>query len=216
MAPKVLRYEGDEIEITYDVGRCIHAGECVEGLPDVFDPERKPWVDPDGARAGRIASVIHRCPSGALSYRRLDGEADEPTPEENVVRIEPDGPIHVTGNIEIRTADGELLSRETRATLCRCGLSSNKPYCDNSHQDADFTDDGYLGEGGIKLTPGLSDPILTITTSRNGSLLLAGEVCIEGSDGEERRGTRSALCRCGHSNNKPFCDGTHRSVDFVS
>ncbi len=216
MAPKVIRYEGEDIVINYDVARCIHAAECADGLPEVFDPDRKPWVDADGARPGRIASVIHRCPSGALTYERLDGEPGEPVPEDNVVEIDPDGPLYVTGNIEIRTPEDELVSRETRVALCRCGLSSNKPFCDNSHVDGEFTDDGVLGEGGIKLTPGLSDSVLTITLSKNGPLLLAGEVRLEASDGESRGGTRSALCRCGQSNNKPFCDGTHRAAEFES
>ena len=216
MASKVLRYEGEEIVINYDAGRCIHAGECVEGLRAVFDPQRKPWVDPDGARPNRVATVIHRCPSGALTYDRSDGEPNESAPDENTILIEEDGPFYVTGNIEIKSADGTLVSRETRVALCRCGLSSNKPFCDNSHRDADFSDEGCLGEGGIKLTPGLSDSVLTVTLSENGPLLLAGEVRLEGADGEQRSGTRSALCRCGHSNNKPFCDGTHRAVDFVS
>ncbi|MDX1739914.1 MAG: CDGSH iron-sulfur domain-containing protein [Rhodothermales bacterium] len=133
-----------------------------------------------------------------------------------MVEVGEDGPFYVTGNVEVRSADGALLSKETRVALCRCGLSSNKPFCDNSHEKGEFVDDGYLGEGGIKLTPGLTDSVLTVTLSENGPILLAGEVRVVGSDGEERSGTRSALCRCGHSNNKPFCDGTHRAVDFVS
>lgn len=216
MANRNLRYEGEDIVVRYDVGRCIHAGECVGGLPDVFDPERRPWVDPDRARADRVASVVHRCPSGALTYERMDGEPDEEPSAENAVRVSPDGPLYITGDIEIRAADDSLLSRETRVALCRCGRSSNKPFCDNSHGDGAFADDGLLGVSGIKQTPGLSDDVLTVKLSDDGPLLLAGDVRIEGSDGEERRGTRTALCRCGHSDNKPFCDGTHRAVDFVS
>ncbi len=216
MASKVFRYEGDDIVIRYDVARCLYASECSDALPEVFDLQKEPWVDPNGARPHRIASVIHRCPSGALTYERLDGEPGEPVPEENVVQVEENGPLFVTGNIEIRKADGTLLSKETRVTLCRCGQSSNKPFCDNTHEEIGFSDEGLLGEGGIKLTPGLADRVLTITLSENGSLRLAGEVRLEGSDGEERRGTRTSLCRCGHSANKPFCDGTHRACDFVS
>lgn len=216
MAGKSTSYEGEDIIIRYDVARCIHAAECADGLPEVFDAERRPWVDPDGARPNRIAAVIHRCPSGALTYERLDGEANEPVPEENVVRVGTDGPLYLTGNIEIKSPDGSVISRETRVALCRCGRSSNKPFCDNSHLEGNFADDGFLGEGGIKVTPGLSDHVLSVTPSKNGPINLAGEVRIEGADGEERRGTRSALCRCGNSNNKPFCDGAHRTVGFVS
>ena len=216
MASKVIRYEGEDITIAYDVGRCIHAAECAEGLPAVFDPQRKPWIDPDGARPDRIAVVIHRCPSGALTYERLDGGAGEPIPEENVVRVDEDGPLCLTGDIELKGPDGSLISTETRLTLCRCGHSNNKPFCDNSHKEAGFVDDGSLGQGGVKIAPGLSDSIMSVKLNKNGSFVLSGEFRIEGSDGEERRGTHAVLCRCGHSNNQPFCDGTHRAVDFVS
>ena len=43
-ATKLHRYEGRGVTVTYDAKRCIHAAECVHGLPGVFDPDAKPWI----------------------------------------------------------------------------------------------------------------------------------------------------------------------------
>src|ERR1700738_1660316 len=85
------RYNGKDITISYDMKRCIHAEECVRGLPRVFDPGRRMWVDAPQANAGEIANIVQRRPSGALHFRRTDGGVEEPTPGRNEVRIAPDG-----------------------------------------------------------------------------------------------------------------------------
>lgn len=125
-------YRGREIEVSFDLDVCIHVGECLLGLPGVFDTRRRPWVLADGAPADAVAAVIERCPSGALQYRRLDGGPEERPPEVPAVTPLRNGPLLVRGRIEVRRPDGsvEVLPR---ATLCRCGLSENKPFCDNSH-----------------------------------------------------------------------------------
>ena len=64
-------YEGKEIEVSFDNEVCQHSGECVRGLPGVFDTKRRPWIDPDGADADAVAAQVGRCPSGALQYRRI-------------------------------------------------------------------------------------------------------------------------------------------------
>ena len=73
---KIHRYEGKDIVLTYDARRCIHAGECVRGLPAVFDPARRPWVVPDEADPAEVADVVRRCPTGALHFERAGGQAD--------------------------------------------------------------------------------------------------------------------------------------------
>jgi len=130
-------YEGEGVTVTYDLGRCIHAKECVHGLPRVFDPHRRPWVDPDAADADAVAAVVRRCPTGALHVRRHDGGPGE-APPEPAVRLVPDGPLYVQGSIELRDHDDTLRWTDTRVALCRCGASKNKPFCDNSHLDIDF------------------------------------------------------------------------------
>ena len=124
-------YRGDRIEVSFDLARCIHIGECLLTLPEVFDLKRRPWIEPDAADPDEVADTILRCPSGALQFRRLDGGAEE---THATTSVEPmrNGPLRVTGEIRVRLEDGseEILPR---ATLCRCGESARKPFCDNTH-----------------------------------------------------------------------------------
>jgi CDGSH-type Zn-finger protein/uncharacterized Fe-S cluster protein YjdI len=211
MPDSIHTYESDDITVSYDVDRCIHAAECVRGLPNVFDPERRPWIDPDQAEAGAIADVIRQCPTGALQYRRKDDGPAEPTPEANTIRIAPDGPLYVRGDVTITTPDGDTVLTDTRVALCRCGLSGNKPFCDNSHEDG-FTDAGELHDITLK-GDASADDALEISLAPDGPLLVRGPVTIEGAS-DACAGSKGALCRCGHSANKPFCDGSHNDVDF--
>jgi uncharacterized Fe-S cluster protein YjdI/CDGSH-type Zn-finger protein len=125
-------YTSETIDVSYDAERCIHAAECVRGLPEVFDTDRRPWILPSGASADAIAAVIEKCPSGALHYTRRDGGAPEAPPEQTTIAPVPGGPLYVHGLIQLRAADGSLLVEDTRIALCRCGQSQNKPFCDNS------------------------------------------------------------------------------------
>jgi uncharacterized Fe-S cluster protein YjdI len=121
----VKRYEGEHIEVTYDAARCLHAAECVRGMPAVFDTTKRPWIAPDGADAEALAAVIRRCPTGALHYTLRDGEPEQPSVPTRI-RIANGGPLLIEGDLEL---EGR---RETRAAICRCGKSSNEPYCDRS------------------------------------------------------------------------------------
>jgi uncharacterized Fe-S cluster protein YjdI len=121
----VKRYEGEHIELTYDAAPCLHAAECVRGLPAVFDTAKRPWFAPDAADADALAAVIRRCPTSALHYRLREGQPERPLVPTRV-RLAEDGPLLLDGDLEL---DGK---RETRAAICRCGQSSNQPYCDRS------------------------------------------------------------------------------------
>lgn len=133
-------FEGDGITVFFEGRRCIHAAECVTNLPAVFSADHRPWIKADGAAADAIADVIHRCPSGALTFERTDGGAAEPTDIPSAIRIVKDGPLYVRGMIDVVNAEGETVSAGPRVALCRCGASKNKPFCDLSHKDAGFTD----------------------------------------------------------------------------
>ena len=124
-ALSLKRYSGRDLEVTYDTARCLHAAECVRGLPAVFDTAKRPWVQPDGADAGALAAVIQRCPTGALHYELASGPPEEPVVPTRI-EFPPEGPMLVRGDLEL---EGK---RETRAALCRCGESSNQPFCDRS------------------------------------------------------------------------------------
>jgi len=125
-------YRGRAIEVSFDQSLCIHATECVRGLPAVFDRERRPWISANSAAADEVGNTIERCPSGALQFRRLDGNQDESPPEVTTIAPTENGPLPVRGDLLVRREDGSL-ERMPRATLCGCGQSGNKPFCDNSH-----------------------------------------------------------------------------------
>jgi uncharacterized Fe-S cluster protein YjdI/CDGSH-type Zn-finger protein len=143
-------YRGSKIEVSFDLDQCIHIGECLRRLPETFELHRRPWILPDAASPDDVAATVERCPSGALQYRRLDGGPEERAPDQATVTPVRNGPLLVRGRIEVRRGDGtmELMSR---ATLCRCGSSANKPFCDNSHLRTPFRAPGDVFH--IELSP---------------------------------------------------------------
>lgn len=214
MKSKTLYYSGKKAAVSYDVKRCIHAAECVLGLPDVFDPNRRPWIDPDRAEPEQLLKVVVSCPTGALHLERSEGEQVESTPDRNVAAIEPNGPIYLRGDMEIVTRQDEVLLRDTRVALCRCGGSRNKPLCDGRHAHVEFEDGGTLGNCDKESVDG-PDGAVRVTALPNGPLLFKGSLSVAGSDARVVRLEKGALCRCGASETKPFCDGSHVHVGFT-
>lgn len=139
MRRRLHGYRGERIVVTYDAKRCIHARECVRGLPEVFDPGRRPWVNPGAADADAVAAVIARCPTGALHFERRDGGPAEAPPGANVVTVAADGPLYLRGDLRLVSPAGEVVLSDTRLALCRCGASADKPFCDGSHRRIGFT-----------------------------------------------------------------------------
>jgi uncharacterized Fe-S cluster protein YjdI/CDGSH-type Zn-finger protein len=133
-------YRGTDVEVSFDLDLCIHVGECLRGHDGVFQLRRRPWVLPDEADADTVAEVVRRCPSGALLYRRKDGGPEEAPSGASVTPIR-NGPLLVVGEIDVRRPDGTV-ERLPRATLCRCGESRNKPFCDNRHLTSGFQAEG--------------------------------------------------------------------------
>jgi CDGSH-type Zn-finger protein len=99
-------------------------------------------------------------------------------------------------------------------TLCRCGGSANKPFCDGSHAKLGFSDDGALRAPGKPAPAAPSGPV-EIRAGRNGPLMLTGPVMLVGANGRSAFSETTFLCRCGASRNKPYCDGAHVRIGFV-
>ena len=134
-----VAYTGKAITIFDNRAICAHAGFCTDGLKQVFRMHAEPWIDPDGAAVAEVIATIEKCPSGALSYAR-DGVEAKPPQREPMVTVMNDGPYAVTGSTELAAVEfGDGASRE-HYTLCRCGGSKNKPFCDGMHWSIGFKD----------------------------------------------------------------------------
>ncbi|SMC16365.1 Uncharacterized Fe-S cluster protein YjdI [Andreprevotia lacus DSM 23236] len=208
--PEVV--EGKQLTLIVDAQRCIHARHCVTGAPKTFVANVVgPWLHPDETATATLVEIAHACPSGAISYRRKDGQADEAAPPVNLLRQRENGPYAVHAPLVIAGAAAGF-----RATLCRCGASKNKPFCDGSHHDAGFVATGEPATISLDALQSRDGP-LQIAPQRNGPLAVSGnlELCA-GSGRVVQRLTEARLCRCGHSQNKPFCDGSHGAAGFVA
>lgn len=203
---------GKRVVIRFEGKKCIHARHCVLARPDVFVPNVEgEWIHPDRATPEEVAGLALACPSGAIAYERLDGGPNEAPPIVNVARVRENGPVALHGDMTI-----EGHGRALRATLCRCGASKNKPFCDGSHTAAGFA---ATGEPATQESAALEDRAgpLAVKPLPNGPVIVEGnlEIC-SGTGRTIARGKKTALCRCGGSKNKPYCDGTHSKIGFTS
>ncbi|WP_420575279.1 (4Fe-4S)-binding protein [Ekhidna sp.] len=139
MAEKIKEYESEELTVIWKPEKCIHSEVCYKGLPDVFDPKARPWVNVAGESDQRIKEQIDRCPSGALSYKlKNESVAGDTIEDEQIVEVTKGGPLMVYGNIKVKHHDGSETSKHRMTAFCRCGASSNKPYCDGTHKKINF------------------------------------------------------------------------------
>ena len=132
MAVEVV--EGKAVTVRFDGSRCIHSRRCVMGAPTAFRANvRGAWIDPDSVEAEAVMRVALACPSGAITVERKDGGTPEGPPAANQMQVRENGPLAIHADLEI-AGHGRMY----RATLCRCGMSKSKPFCDNSHVAAGF------------------------------------------------------------------------------
>lgn len=211
----ITLYPGKLIDVEWDERLCIHIGECGYAKGNLFVAGRDPWCQPDLTELDEISDVVGRCPSGALVYRVKDGTVEETADKENTVQVSYNGPYFFRGDLAIEGSPDNMPGVRYRAALCRCGHSKNKPFCDNNHENAEFRDYGAIGEAGEALES--SGGHLTINPIKDGPIMLKGNITLIASSGRRAwQGTKVALCRCGASKNKPFCDGSHIGAGFKS
>jgi CDGSH-type Zn-finger protein len=136
-ADRATTYPGDGMVMTDDRSICSHAGFCRNRITTVW---RMIEETSDPVVRERLEATIDRCPSGALD-RAADAEAPPAEPPfEPGIAVSQDGPLWVRGGIEVRSDDGSTYEVRNRITLCRCGRSRNKPFCDGSHDKVGFRD----------------------------------------------------------------------------
>jgi CDGSH-type Zn-finger protein/uncharacterized Fe-S cluster protein YjdI len=205
--------EGRDLTLIYEGKKCIHSRFCVTWGPKVFIANVKgPWINPDAMPTDALTEIAHVCVSGAIRYKRKDGQPDEGPPPVNLISVREGGPYAVRADIRL---DGAPPSNY-RYTLCRCGASKNKPFCDGSHHEVNFIASGEPPTGKADMLP-VRDGPLEIDPLADGPLQVRGNLEIISGTGRVVARVESArLCRCGASNTKPFCDGSHARVGFRS
>jgi CDGSH-type Zn-finger protein/uncharacterized Fe-S cluster protein YjdI len=203
--------EGKDMTLIYEGKKCIHSRFCVTGAPQVFLANVKgPWIHPDAMPVDSLVEIAHVCPSGAIRYRRKDGKPEETAPPVNLIATREAGPYAARGALNIAGLAA------FRATLCRCGASKNKPYCDGSHHEIGFSASGEPATGQADMLA-VRDGELAIEPLLDGPLQVRGNLEITSGTGRVvARLQQARLCRCGGSANKPFCDGTHARIGFKS
>ena len=133
------KYSNGEVTIVWKPGLCMHSGLCFNGLGEVFKPREHPWITPEGSTTESIIDQVKKCPSGALSYYLNASTREEVNVEaETIIEPTPNGPLMVYGNVTIRDTSGNLTKKNKVTAFCRCGGSSNKPFCDGTHKKINF------------------------------------------------------------------------------
>ncbi len=134
-------YSSGNLNVIWKPSKCIHSGICVAMLPEVYQPNRKPWITPEKADTQSLIEQIRKCPSGALTYTMNDVSTIEEKrdPKTTSMTIRKNGPLVFTGEAVLIRADGKEEALIGTTTFCRCGASENKPYCDGNHRKIGFT-----------------------------------------------------------------------------
>jgi CDGSH-type Zn-finger protein/uncharacterized Fe-S cluster protein YjdI len=205
---------GREVTIRFDAKRCIHSRNCVLDHPEVFVPNVEgDWIYPDAASAEAVMTIGLRCPSGAISVSRNDGSGSSDSPPVvNTLRLRENGPYAIEAELVI----GGVAQDRPRATLCRCGESMNKPYCDGAHHAAGFVASGEPASKDAEPLERRNGPVV-VEGLANGPLKVSGNLeLVSGTGRTLNKVTTAFLCRCGASQNKPYCDGSHKANGFIA
>jgi CDGSH-type Zn-finger protein len=136
---KMDEYKGKDITIHDNRGVCSHRGHCTDNAPKVFRMGVEPWIEPDAQNTEDTALVIRTCPSGALSYLK-EGKLYKNWTHEQGIIVSNNGPYDIQGYIELNDPDGNTPESKEHYTLCRCGHSKNKPFCNGQHWHVNFKD----------------------------------------------------------------------------
>lgn len=136
----IQKYSNDEISVSWDSKVCYHSEVCVKNLPEVFNIKNKPWINIEGASHEKIKELINSCPSGALRFKYNNQKNMDTQNSDQVIKVScaKNGPLLVKGEIYLEDAEGNRIETSQNVALCRCGASTNKPFCDGSHKKVEF------------------------------------------------------------------------------
>jgi uncharacterized Fe-S cluster protein YjdI len=132
------KYANDDITVLWEPSKCIHSAICFKGLPQVFDPRKKPWITLENSNTEAIVKQVNQCPSGAISVLKQQESATQNPDQLIKVKVTPSGPLLIQGNFILEHGNNVTSLNAPTTALCRCGQSLNKPFCDGSHKKVDF------------------------------------------------------------------------------
>jgi uncharacterized Fe-S cluster protein YjdI len=141
-------YTNGEITVFWQPKFCIHATTCYSELIEVFNPRKRPWINMQGASSEKIIEIVNKCPTDALTYK-WNKDLDSPPVSKNqktepemdapvVIQVMRDGPLVITGKIDLTSFEGKVFKTYSVSSLCRCGVSNNMPFCDGTHRKIAF------------------------------------------------------------------------------
>lgn len=146
-------YSNGEITVHWRPSACVHSTICYTKLRKVFDPPRRPWVNMKGASTNEIIEVVKQCPTDALTFSWDNEKKDFKEQQNNSIKesatniqIMKNGPAIISGDFSIKGSNGNKITHADTVALCRCGHSSNMPFCDGTHNSIDFTEKGTISE----------------------------------------------------------------------
>jgi uncharacterized Fe-S cluster protein YjdI len=142
MTEIIKNYTNGEVTVVWQPSKCIHSTICFRELPEVFNPNKRPWVNAAGANTETIVAQVRRCPSGALSFFMNSGEIKEPVAETQMsAEVVPNGPLLIYGTVTLKLKSGVEVIKTGTTAFCRCGGSASAPYCDGTHAKIGFRDE---------------------------------------------------------------------------
>lgn len=128
----IQKYNGKEINIIFNRSICAGAGTCVRNFPKIYKNASEDWINPDGDSIDEVKKSIKQCPSGALSYEFKDESSNEKYKECKITIIK-NGPMNILGDVNLNVDKWSTNANQQKYSLCRCGASENKPFCDYTH-----------------------------------------------------------------------------------
>ena len=128
----IQRYEGKDINIVFNRSICAGAGTCVRNFPTIYKNASEDWINPDGDSIDEVKKSVKQCPSGALFYE-LAGEDEIEDYDGYKLTVIKNGPLNVVGKVDLLVDKWSTNANTQKYSLCRCGASENKPFCDYMH-----------------------------------------------------------------------------------
>src|SRR5210317_114621 len=168
------------------------------------DPEPIPHLDVPVGPEAETDSTDEKAIDRWFLEQRGNKKVPKRLDVANELLVTTGGPLKMTGNITLIHEDGTT-EHSNELSLCRCGASKNRPYCDDQHLEIEFFDGGSVSQLSDWM-PVTRPQTVTVTVVKNGPLKFRGYLRIFNKKRQECITMSGALCRCGRSSKKPFCD----------